>query len=73
MLEPSREVVQPEGLWCGEGDTFIWVVKTKGNERLLVGIATRIMNCENHYVSTFWPGMSMYICSRLGCLHDVKT
>jgi hypothetical protein len=39
-------VVQPEGLESREGGTLPWVVQTEGNERLLVGIVARIMNCE---------------------------
>jgi hypothetical protein len=41
-MEPWREVIQLEGLWCKEGGTLPWVVQVEGIERLLVGIVVGI-------------------------------
>jgi hypothetical protein len=46
----GHELVQPEELWCNEGGKIYWVVQVEGNERLLVGIAARVVNLQKNQV-----------------------
>jgi hypothetical protein len=47
-------------------------VKNDGNERLLVGIDARIINCKI-IMYGFGAGIPMYVCFGMECLCDTRS